>query len=215
MSDATVESIVAEAQSKRKFKFTDILRDRVAARDTVVIYPSASDTYPIMAMVAEIGIVDVKIEDAEGKAKLALIAERNVLSDKIRKHYASIDHNKVTLTIQGVTSGFREDALDEAILAHPYEYEDGYSELTGEKAKIQKDNPLANKLFSNLMWKGHIVKAEGFDWEQDGFSLEEVATMRRELPEAATSSIVETMTKVDMAVDWFKIGADEGFLAKR
>ena len=215
MSDATVEEIVAEAQSKKKFKFTDILRDRVAATDTVVIYPSSADTYPIMAMVAEVGTVDAALEGTKGGERNKLIVDRNVLAEKIKAYYASIEHKKVTLTIQGLSSGFREDALDEAEKAHPYEYEDKVSELTGENSKVAKENPELNRLFSNLMWKGHIVKAEGSDWEQDGFSLEEVATMRRELPDAATAAIVETMTKVDMAVDWFKIGADEGFLAKR
>lgn len=215
MSDATVETIVAEAQSKKKFKFTDVLRDRVAATDTVVIYPSTADTYPIMAMVAEIGTIDTALESAKGAEKTKLTADRNALTEKIKAHYASIESKKVTLTIRGVSSGFREDALDEAIKAHPYEYEEQVSEFTGEKSKVEKTNPELNKLFSNLMWKGHILKAEGVDWEQDGFSLEEVATLRRELPDAATNAIVETMTKVDMAVDWFKIGADEGFLAKR
>jgi hypothetical protein len=217
MSDATVEEIVAKAQSKSTFKFMDILRNGVTATDTVDVYIESGVTYPAMEIVSQITAIDTKIEASLDKsnAKTALIKERNALTDALKEFLASVEDKKCTFTIKGVSSGFREDMMARAIEAHPYEYEEVSSEFTGENTKVQKENREANKLFTNLLWQGHLVKVETTMSEQIGFSLEEVAEMRRELPEAALTAIMATMSKVDIAVDWFKISADEGFLAKR
>jgi hypothetical protein len=216
MSDSTVEEIVAQAQSKGTFKFTDVLRNGVTATDTVDVYTESGATYPAMKIVSDITALDTKIEaSVQAGARTTLRKERNELSDKLKEFLASVEDKKCTFTIKGVSSGFREDMLAQAIEAHPYEYDEISSEFTGEKSKVQKDNPEANKLFSNLLWQGHLVKVENATSEQVGFSLEEVAVMRRELPDAALTAIMATMSKVDIAVDWFKISADEGFLAKR
>ena len=219
MSGSPVAELVATAQFKKKCTVSGLLRGQVQATATVEVYIDPSATYPIMGMVEQVGKIDAELDDSTATLtpakRKALVSERNKLAEQIKDHYASIASSKVTFTVKGVSSGFREDALAQALEAHPAEFDEEVSEFTGEKTRVEQPNLPANKLFTNLLWQGHLVKVEGLDWEQEGFTLEEIAEMRRELPDPAIVAINTVMTKVDLAVDWFKVSADEGFLAKR
>lgn len=216
MSDATVETLVKEAQAKTKINFVDIIRDKIPVSDTVEFFWDDATAYPIRDLAERDTAARAVIADetASTKEKADAKAQRaSILADKERIA-AELEASKVTLHVRGVSDAAKEILLNEVNSQYPVEYEVESNFVTGEKVKTAIPNADASNLHLNKLWLAHFVKLETADGYDDEFTIEKVAAIRKGLGPGAVQAIQLAMVKVDQAVDWFKVVTDEGFLAK-
>lgn len=223
MSDKTVEELVRESTQKGSFKFLDALRNRSHPTDLVNVYLDEAAAYPLIEldqkitplrnMIAALG--DQESDGEPGQIYLELKAEIAEVEKEIEAVSETLKHSRYVFHVRGVTPGFQEDILTKVRADYPVEYDEYTNEVTGARVKEEIESPERDRLYTNLLWQGHIVKIVDPEGNEEvAPDLETIAALRRELPVAATYELEQAMQKVDMAVDWQKLVVDEGFLAK-
>ena len=199
-----IEGAVEAVTDKKTFSIVEAIRGRSYPSFKVDVYLDEAAAFEAAELQEEL---DTTVDSA---------VDTKAIQKKIDAAVARMNKTKVTFTIGGISEGEREDVLNKAIEAFPYEYEETKSPITGVVTKTEIEDPKRDKYFTNLLWQAQIRKVESADGGvQDEFSIEEIAELRRSIPVAGLAAINEAIEKVRIATLRFMQKVNEDFLAKR
>lgn len=207
MSNKTAQQLVEEAKAPGTFSIIDAITDRAYPKIDVPVYLNEQIAY-------EASLLNDKLKDLQKKSLSdSVSAEIEKVEGELAKLTDQLEESRYVFTIQGISEGQRQDALDECHEEYPIEYIDGTGLSIGKR--IEKENPERDAMFTAKLWAMQVLKIVAPDGAvQDGISYEEVVQLKRALPLAAIGKINEALDKLRISTAMFMLSVDEDFLAK-
>ena len=207
MSNKTAQQLVEEAKAPGTFSIIDAITDRAYPKIDVPVYLNEQIAY-------EASLLNDKLKDLQKKSLSdSVSAEIEKVEGELAKLTDQLEESRYIFTIQGISEGQRQDALDECHEEYPIEYIDGTGLSIGKR--IEKENPERDAMFTAKLWAMQVLKIVAPDGAvQDGISYEEVVQLKRALPLAAIGKINEALDKLRISTAMFMLSVDEDFLAK-
>lgn len=211
-----IRDAVDTAKSKKNFNIINVLNERAYPKDEVSVSLDESTAYRAALVKEEIDELERKLNSknptGEQKEKLdKLTEELESLTEEMMK-------SSYKFFIQGISEGRREELAREAKKKYPIEYEkpdDIASLVGGSSERKEKPSEERDNLFTDLIWKEHIVKIEDPDGNiQDTISYNDVKALRTNLPLSAMAKINTSIEKLRTATAVFMMETGEDFLAK-
>lgn len=213
MSETSPQELAEQAKQPGVFNIVDVLNNRGYPKDDVEVILDDNIVYDAAILNENIKDLDRKLDSDPSnndlsKARDALIEKRDAL-------VAQLASMKYVFTIKGISEGEREKMLNEIQEKFPTEYEETTNPLTGKVTREEIDNPQRNRLYSLKLWSAHIDKITAPDGSvQQSLSEDDVNSLQKLLPIAATAKISESIERLRVAAAMFILGTDEDFLAK-
>lgn len=207
MSNKTAQQLVEEAKAPGTFSIIDAITDRAYPKIDVPVYLNEQIAY-------EASLLNDKLKDLQKKSLSdSVSAEIEKVEGELAKLTDQLEESRYVFTIQGISEGQRQDALDECHEEYPIEYIDGTGLSIGKR--IEKENPERDAMFTAKLWAMQVLKIVAPDGAvQDGISYQEVVQLKRALPLAAIGKINEALDKLRISTAMFMLSVDEDFLAK-
>jgi hypothetical protein len=217
MSEASLEEVVAEAKAPGKFSIINVLKERAYPSENIDIYIDESIAYNASEIDKRIKEIDRNSDEivADSDALQEAIARRDELIIQRDSIIEELGGNKYVFTITGISEGVREDLYKLSTDKYPVQVEKKMNPFTGQDESEELESLDRNRLFTNLLWQGHITKIVAPNGDvQDGITAEEAVELRRSLPIASSGKITEAIEKIRTATAIFMMTVDEDFLAK-
>lgn len=207
MSNKNVQELVEEAKSPGTFNILDAITDRAYPKIDVSVYLNEQVAY-------DASLLNDKLKELQKKSLSdAVSKEIEKIEQQISELTEQLEKSRYVFTIQGISEGQRQDALDECHEEYPLEYIDGTGLSIGKR--VEKESPERDAMFTAKLWAMQVVKIVSPDGAiQSGLSYEEVVQLKRALPLAAIGKINEALDKLRISTAMFMLSVDEDFLAK-
>jgi hypothetical protein len=207
MASKSVQEMVEEAKAPGVFSILDAISDRAYPKIDVPVYLDEQTAY-------DAALLNEKLKDLEKKALSDSVSKQiEKIEEKIGLLQEKLEQSKYVFTIQGISEGQRQDALDECHEEYPIEYIDGTGLSIGKR--VEKECPERDSMFTSKLWAIQIEKIVAPNGDvQNSISFEEVVQLKRALPLAAIGKINEALDKLRISTAMFMLSVDEDFLAK-
>ena len=212
MSDEEdIREAVDNAKAPNKFNIVDVLNNRA--------YPEAVVSVVLdEALAYEAAMVKDRIEELTTEVSEDNNSEIEDLVAKLDELSKQLSESSYKIHIKGISEGQREESYNEARKKYPVEYENSNNIsdlLSGNGARVEKESPQRDTLFTDYLWQKHIVKIVNPDGdEQEQLAFNTVRAMRDSFPLSATMKINEAIEKLRTATAVFMMETGEDFLAK-
>ena len=119
MSNKTAQQLVEEAKAPGTFSIIDAITDRAYPKIDVPVYLNEQIAY-------EASLLNDKLKDLQKKSLSdSVSAEIEKVEGELAKLTDQLEESRYIFTIQGISEGQRQDALDECHEEYPIEYIDG------------------------------------------------------------------------------------------
>lgn len=207
MSNKTAQELVEEAKAPGTFSILDAIADRAYPKIDVPVYLNEQIAY-------EASLLNDKLKDLQKKSLSdSVSAEIEKVEKELNELTEKLEESKYVFTIQGLSEGQRQDALDECHVDYPLEYIDGTGLSIGKR--VEKESPERDSMFTAKLWSMQVVKIVAPNGAvQQGISYEDIVQLKRALPLAAIGKINEALDKLRISTAMFMLSVDEDFLAK-
>lgn len=211
-----VREVVDASKQKGTFNILSALKDRAYPKDEVIVYLDEDVAYraaQAQERVTNAGLSAKKNDDAE------TILKREEKVEKLQEERDAIikelNASRYVFKLRGISEGRREEIYKLSAEAYPVEYNEERNQFSGELIREEIPNADRDRIYTNNLWAAHIDEIVSPDGEvQQGISIEDVETLRNNLPLAARGQINECIEKLRLATATFMFEVDEDFLAK-
>lgn len=190
MSETSIDEalkIVADAQSKGKFRLEDVIKGKGNPEDIVDVYTDSSAAYELSKIS---DLIDSTLDEKEEEE---LKAEAEPLKEKVLK-------SRLRFFMRGIDQG-----LVEAI-----------EKQARERTKDEEDADRWVIYYFCGLIAANVYKVEDIDGNVDDrvFSMDDAIKWRESFPTEAWNVLIEAMQKLTLATGYFRGLTDAGFLQK-
>jgi cell division protein FtsX len=200
-----VKELADEAKQSGVFNIVDAIKGRAYPSEQVSVFLTEDTAYEASKIKEKMDSEAATLSDSKMKE----------LNKKLEELVKKMDSEKFIFTITGISEGDRDSMLESVLEKFPMEYDEQKNPFTGEVKKVELENKQRDKIFTDMIWKSHIVKIVSPDGsEQKDLTDSEIEVLRTSLPLASIAAINEAIEKVRVASAVFMASLDEDFLAK-
>ena len=183
-----------EAAKPGVFNLAEVIQGRGYPEREVHIYTDAASAYKLVEL-------DDKMKAIQGKD----VEEYTRLENEAQEVAEALQKSKLSFLMRGVGQGTVEKVSEEVDARHGKA-----TDNEGANAEIWMRDYISGLVASNIV---RVTNAEG-GVDEHQFTLDEVLTIRNNLPAEAWGVLVATMQKLTLATGYFKGLTDAGFLPK-
>lgn len=198
MSD--IQAQVEQAMSQETFSFVDFIQGRGYPRDEVVLNMDEATAY--------------KIQKLEKQKKDDSSLDESAL-DRIDAEIASLREvlakSALTFKVVGLSTENREELLENAREQVKPEYESNRNFITGQVEKIEKESPVRDRLYTNLLWKAQIEQIVAPNGAVTVPTLEDIETFRNKAPQSQQMKLARALSDLAVASEAFEAGVSDDF----
>lgn len=185
-------ALVQEAQSPKVFNLADLIKNRAYPAKSVTIYLDETSAIEVLELRDQMYESIDEDEVAELEAKIAVLAEK-------------IKDSAISFNLRGVSQDVVEKALEDCNAMHGLKKNEDPSETPGWMRDYLT-------ILVGLNIESVVDNAGNVD--DTKYDFEKADALRKNLPSAEWSKLIETMQKLTLAGGYFDQLTDAGFLPK-